>query len=311
MLRASEPFCDFLSVSFPETPSLPEDDAIVPDVLRMLEPCGCNQLAENIWEVGAYHGTVKVFERQRVRVLSFSGGALRALRESALLRDIVLKLSEVPHRVTRLDASCDYLVDAPPVIERYYRLVRRGSVAVGSKVVRAKDMTVYFGAALDGRRTGTLYLGGPKAEIRVCIYDKRHERLCKGAADPGPLLRVEVRSRSQVGCSVYDALYPEALFYHYAAPGLVLPPAPVRPWGPYGAGFKLPAQPAKYTPAQRLKWLIEDSAVVAEMFVLVRKLEPGGLDYLFTQLRRRYEARARPGPGSVPPDRVRPSRSGR
>lgn len=294
MLRASEPFCDFLSVSFPQGADDSESPSIA-KVLDLLSPLGCVRKQDsNLFEVGAYGGTAKVFHCGRVDVLSFSGGVLRSMREAGILLDVSMCLNEVAHRVTRLDASCDFLVDAPPEIERFYGTVRQWGVSIGSKLVVDRDMTVYFGSAADGRRTGTIYLGGARAEIRGCIYDKRHERLQKGFPDPGPLLRIEVRMRSQVGCSVFDAVSPERVFYHYAAPGLCVPPAPVGLWGAYGAGFTLPTLPAKYTAAQRLMWLLDDSAVVKQMCSLTRDIGPEGVTFLFRKLRARCEALGSP-----------------
>lgn len=289
MLRASEPFCDFLSVSFPlgDAGAVP---SIIDRVHDLVRPLGWTERGANVWEVGAYSGTMKLFERGGVCVLSFSGAVLRAVREGQLLQDLCMLVNGEKHRVTRLDASCDFLEDGPPAIAQLYRRVRYAGVQIGGKVVRDRDMTVYFSAAADGRRTGTLYLGGPRAEIRGCVYDKRHERLQKGFSDPGPLLRVEVRMRSQVGCSVFDALSPERVFYHYAAPDLCVPPAPVRSWGPYGAGFTVERCQSKYTAAQRLQWLIEDSDIVRQMLRLASQIGPHGEKFLIRQLRTRWGA---------------------
>src|SRR5450830_1701966 len=46
------------------------------------------------------------------------------------------------------------------------------------------------------------------------VYDKREERVSRGFADPGPLVRVELVV-SGVGATLRDVSDPSALFYHY------------------------------------------------------------------------------------------------
>lgn len=292
MTPISEPFCDFLSVTFPRVGD--EVPAIVETVLLFLAELGCQESSAGVYELGGYGGTVMSKRRGQVWILSFTGSALRSIREGGLLKELVMLLADVPHRVTRLDASCDYAEDAPVYIGTLYRRVRHGSQVFGRKVVRAQDMAVYFNVNSAGKRTGTVYLGSPKAEIRVCVYDKQFERVSKGFPDPGQLLRIEIRLRSQVGCSVFDALAPERLYYHYAAPSLVGLPESVRPWEANGQGFELPQLPEHSTPYQRMKSLIGESVVIDQLLKLTLKEGSGGLQSVYTLLERKLAVLTQP-----------------
>jgi DNA relaxase NicK len=223
-----------------------------------------------------------------VWMFSITGSGMRSIREAGLLQELAMTIADVPHRVTRLDASCDYIEDAPRWLAALHRRLRKGSIVLGgSKVVRDSDMTAYISKNAQGQRTGTIYLGKPKAEIRVCAYDKQFERVDKGFPDPGELLRIEVRLRSQVGCSIFDAVNPERLYFHYAAPALVELPESVRPWVANGQGFELLPLQSQLTPYARLKSLISESVVVEQMLSLAQKDGAGGLESLFTLLRRK------------------------
>ena len=291
MVPASDPFCDFLSLTFP----LAGDGAphIVGTVILFLSELGCVLESEGVYKIGAYEGTIMSKRRGQIWILSFTGAAMRSIREGGLLRDLAMLLSEVPHRVTRLDASCDYATDAPPFLERLYRRVRKSSLVLGRKVIRVSDCEVHFHTRDDGRRSGGIYLGGRYAEVRALVYDKQSERIKKGYPDPGEMLRIEIRLRSQVGCSVFDAVEPARLYYHYAAPDLVSLPESVRPWKANGQGFELQQQPAHSTPYQRLKWLIGESAVIELMLRLCQQEGAGGLRSVYTLLDRRVEAMAK------------------
>jgi hypothetical protein len=274
--RLSEPFCDFLSLSFPAVGGV--QPPIIEKVILFLGEVGCSLRSPDLWDVGGYGGTVKSYKKKGVHVLSLTGAVMRDIREGGLLRELCMLINEVEHRVTRLDASCDFIEDAPHYIAQLYRRVRRGSVVLGGKkVVRAADVQAHFQINEFGERTGGLYLGKATSEVRVLVYDKRFERVSKGFPDPGKMLRVEVRLRSQVGCSVFDAVEPERLFYHYAAPDLCEPPAPVRSWEPHGTGFSVEPLQANYTTYQRLKWLVEESATIKQALRLIAKPDSGGL----------------------------------
>src|SRR5450759_3998609 len=284
------PFCDYLSLTFPRDEVGDAPPSIVETVLSLLTELGIQFMGDGVHEVGAYGGKIYSKRRGLVWMFSMSGAAMRSIREAGLLKDMAMAINEVPHRVTRLDASCDYATNAPQFLAALYRRIRKGSIVIGKKVVRAHDMQVFFHQNEHNKRTGGIYLGSPKAEIRACIYDKQFERVSKGFPDPGEMLRIEIRLRSQVGCTVFDAVSPERLYYHYSAPDLCELPESVRPWEANGQGFEVHHNEVQFTPYARLKSLIGESAVVEQMFRLARMDGAGGLQSVITLLQRRFEA---------------------
>jgi Replication initiation factor. len=283
------PFCDYLGLTFPRAEVGDAAPPIVETILLLLAELGCQLTSEGVYELGAYSGKVYSKRRGAVWMFSISGAAMRSIREAGLLKEMVMLIHDVPHRVTRLDASCDYATDAPQFLAGLHRRLRKGSIVMGKKVVRDSDMTAYICKNERGYRTGTIYLGSPKAEVRGCIYDKQFERVSKGFSDPGEMLRIEIRLRSQVGCSVFDAVSPERLYYHYAAPDLCELPESVRPWEANGQGFEVQHNEAQFTPYARLKSLIGESAVIDQMFRLARMDGAGGLQSVFGLLQRRFD----------------------
>lgn len=284
------PFCDYLGLTFPRVEVGDAPPSIVETVLLLFAQLGCGLISEGVYELGAYSGKVYSKRRGLVWMFSVSGAAMRSIREAGLLTELAMLIHDVPHRVTRLDASCDYGIDAPPFLAGLHRRLRKGSLVMGKKVVRDSDMTAYICKNEQGRRTGTIYLGSPKAEIRACIYDKQFERVSKGFPDPGELLRIEIRLRSQVGCTVFDAVDPERLYYHYAAPDLCELPESVRPWVADGQGFEVLPVQSHLTPYARIKSLIGESAVIEHMLKLARQDGAGGLQGVFTLLKRKFDA---------------------
>jgi len=242
------------------------------------------------WDVGCYGGVFYASHQFSVFAMQFSGAALRSIREASLLKELCMLLDGTPHTITRLDASCDYAVAAPRFLSKLYYRIRRTPLTIGSKVVTFRDVERHTSVNAFGETVGNLYLGKRNAEIRVLVYDKRHERLSKGAEDCGDCLRIEVRLKSQVGCTVWDALSPERVYYHYAAPALVELPESVRPWKANGQGFEIQHNEAQFTAYARLKSLIGESAIVDQMFRLARMEGAGGLQSVITLLQRRFEA---------------------
>jgi hypothetical protein len=242
--------------------------------------------------MGCYGGVFYASHQFAVFALQFSGAALRAIREASLLRDLCMLINDTPHTITRLDATCDYAEDAPRWLSKLYYRIRRTPLAVGKKLITFRDVERHTSVNSFGQTVGNLYLGKRTAEIRVLVYDKRHEMLSKGAPDCGDCLRVEVRLKSQVGCTIWDALQPERVYYHYAAPGLIDLPESVRPWEANGQGFEVPLLQSHYTNYERLRSMIGESVVIDRMLRLCHGDGAGGLKTLFTLLQRRDEVLA-------------------
>ena len=295
MIPFADVFCDSLSVTFPPLPD-GAAPAVVPDIFALIAPlCPVSRFDGKTWDVGAYGGTVRAGMLYRVYQMGFSGGALRSIREAGLVRELALMLHGADgYRVTSLHATCDYALDAPEWLSKLYYRIRRGSLVLGQKVVSFRDVERHSSVNAEGRTVNNLYLGKSSGDIRVLVYDKRHERLVKGFPDIGNMLRIEVRLKSQVKCSALDALSPERLYYHYAAPALVSLPESVRPWEAHGQGFEMPQLQSHFTTYQRLKMLVEESASIKQALRLITKPDSGGMVAFMHLLEHRMAADALP-----------------
>lgn len=299
MIPIGEPFCDNLRVTFP----LADRDVAPPIrevILTLLFPLGLAARPDGkSWDVGPYGGVFYAARSFSVYSMQFSGAALRAIREAGLMQELCSEIDMTTHNITRLDASCDYAVAAPPFLHQLYRRVRRNGIAIGKKIVTHRDIDLYVSVNAFGQTVQNIYLGKRTSEIRVYCYDKRHERLEKGGDDPGDCLRIEVRLKSQVGCTVWDAFAPERVYYHYAAPSLVGLPASVRSWEPNGQGFRVEQLQSNFTPYARMLLLVQESPVIGQLLRLARQDTSGGLDSVFKLIQRRFDGEALPVP-SVP-----------
>jgi hypothetical protein len=277
---------DYLNTSHPLGSFPFVRDAVMP----VLEEAGATPRTAEVFDLGM-GGTVKIAESMRVGVVSLSGAALAHLRAQNLFGDYLAALAQEAHAVTILHAALDRRVDAPTHVQRLYRAARRGQVKLSRKSLdplRDIDHWIKPGLA-DGRDTGTVYLGPPTARIRAAVYDKRDERLRAGAADPGPLLRHELRTK-KVGATLRDAFDPTALFWHYMAPELLKRPTGVADWSPHAEGYELPAM-RQYTPQERIQRIIDNSLDLPVLFDLATALNPDpatALDQVFTWIRQRY-----------------------
>ena len=267
------PFCDHLTVTSPE-----DSGQVVDEVESVLIDAGGHQSAAGEWAVGQ-GGSVWLKKRYGVMVVSATGAALMRLRLSELFQRYLWALAQTPHRVTRLDASMDLAIDAPPVLRKLMRSVRSGGVQFSRKSLDVKrDVSWYSAPSLvdgDRRSTGTLYIGKKNAEVRAAIYDKRQERMAAGELfDPGPWTRFEFRCGRSLGASLRDASEPSSLFWHFA--GQLLPrPAGVPAWSPGGLGYEMPApKPPDYY--RQLQLLVDASADFGKAVLIADKLGPYG-----------------------------------
>jgi hypothetical protein len=173
-------------------------------------------------------------------------------------------------------------------------------VWLSRKKVPARNVLTFLSLDIDGVLSGSVYIGGKSAERRLVVYDKRKERLDKDRPDPGPMLRYEVRVKSQVGATLHDAYDPTNLFYHVAAPGVLPVPPGVAPWEPHAEGFTLDS-PTDITAFQKMQRLVDNSADVARLVKLCGEMGPGGFDALVRTLARAHGAIGSSLGGSSPP----------
>ena len=79
----------------------------------------------------------------------------------------------------------------PAVVAAVKMAALSGSLSLTRKSLQPSHCRYLGGIDVDGHETGTVYLGKRQnADVWAKVYDKRHERLSRGFADPGSLLRV-------------------------------------------------------------------------------------------------------------------------
>jgi hypothetical protein len=230
-------------------------------------------------------GTVLLQKRFGVFCVSASGDALAKFRQAGLFGEYLAALSSVPHRVTRLDAAFDVVADAPNVIRSTWKRASLGRIALSRKRVPGENCSKHIARGIDGRETGTVYIGKPSAEVRGVQYDKRHEVWCRTGEDVGRLLRTEMRFKSGCGVTLADAHSPGPVFWHYAAPGLIDRPEGVQAWVPRAEGFEMPER-MTFTANQLMERKLEGSADIRRLLELAEEMGPLGVDFLCQKLRR-------------------------
>lgn len=272
------PFCDALTVTFPEELWPEVRRAIVPelDAIGMAVECQRDRLA--LWRSACGFGVVRAEVTNAVRVLAVSGVVCGALRSVGRWGAFLAAVGQFPHRVTRLDATHDVPVDAPAVLVAAAAVARTGVLALTRKKVRPRDVTQLLSLREDGELSGTVYIGGRRSAARLCLYDKRKERMDTAMRDPGPLTRYELRLGAGVGVSLRDAHDPLALFWHFVPPEILSAPSDAPAWAPLESGYCVD-RPAPLTPAERLYRRMQDSAELAALITLASEF-PGGLEML-------------------------------
>ena len=277
------PVADFLSL----TTSPESGEGLAREVLPVLDAAGggVEVFDEFRTLVRVATGTVLLQKRFGVFIVSATGDALGRLRHAGLFGEYLAALSTVPHRVTRLDSAFDVVADAPLVVRSTWRRAAAGRIALSRKRVPGANCSKHISQGLDGRETGTVYIGTAQAEVRAVVYDKRQEIFVRTGEDVGPRLRFEIRCKSGVGCTLADAHSPAPVFWHYASPGLIDRPEGVQPWVPRAEGFEMPDR-LTFTAAQLMDRKLEGSADVRRLLELAGEMGPFGVDWLCQKLRK-------------------------
>ena len=297
MESADRVFCDWLQVTVPEDTWLDVRARLAP----VLDSVGCgvvrDEAGDTLWRAPAgADGTVKAKRIGAVRSIGTSGAVLAGLRLAGLFGEYLMRLGEEGHRVTRLDATLDRAERTPPVIERLVRAsVSEEGVRLSRKRVDPRQVRRYVVRTPAGEDTGTIYLGAKHADVQARVYDKRQERLDRGLLDCGPLTRYELTLGKSTGVTLRDAFEPAAVFWHYAAPGLLERPEGVPEWVGHGSGFVLPPRDVPL-PAARLVARVQASAEAAALVRLADECGPYGRALLFAELGRLVPA----GDGDAP-----------
>ena len=297
----SEPFCDFVGVTVPADAwaDLRLDIAAELDCIGMAVEV--DEPRSVLWR-GSSGGTVKANRVGSVWSLGCSGSVCAGLRMAKRFNAYLAAIGTRPHRVTRLDASLDRPVDAAPIVAEFTRSGQAGELSLTRKAIRPGDVLAYSGVRFDGALTGTVYLGTRRADVRMVIYDKQHERLTRKMADTGPLTRYELRLRGGSGITLRDVADPAAVFWHYASPQFLPAPLDTLAWVAGGTGFDLePHRPL--LPSQRLLKRLELSPEVRSIVELALACGPYGIELVVGHLRARAGVQgATPAVTAVPGD---------
>ena len=226
-------------------------------------------------------GTLKVSRYGQVAAIGASGRFLGLLRAASMLGEFLHALGSEPHKVTVLDATMDVPIDAPPVVAAIYSRATTGDgIQLSRKRVRATAVTKVFGQREDGRESGTVYIGGRMADVRLAVYDKQHERFYHGVEDAQPGVRYELRLRGG-SVTLADVYAPAAVFWHHMH--RVLPrPDGVPAWLPGETGYSLPRRPV-LSPLERLRKRLVNSPDIADVVALADSL-PGDRATLLREL---------------------------
>lgn len=279
---AVRPFADYLNVTVPYDHAASVRDALLPlvDSLGSFEEVddGLFQFVDfrfgSKGRLEAHKaGTLKMKRRGQVLVVSVSGAVLSRMRLKGLYAEYLSILSSFPHRVSMLHATADYFVpSAPSVVAQVKAAASAGGLALTRKHLQPSQCRYVLGTDCDGFETGTAYLGQKaNADVWAKVYDKRHERISQGYADPGSLVRVEVAIQSGAGATLRDAFDPSDVFFQFAGRSLVEVPPEFPGWLPHGEGFIL-GERRERTLFERFEALLEGSRDIRRLADLAVQL---------------------------------------
>lgn len=274
-----EPFADYLNISVPIDSAGGLRDSLLTVLYEVgsfdeTQPGIFRQLSLVVRSgkiVTESLGSVRFSRRGKVEIVSTSGCILRLLREKGRFLDYLAVIGSYPYRVTMLHVTADYLCPSVPAVVAAVKIAAlSGSLSLTRKSLQPSHCSYLGGIDVDGQETGTVYLGKREnADVWAKVYDKRHERLSRGFADPGSLLRVEVALQSDVGVTLRDVHHPADVFFQYAGKSLVAVPDGFAGWESHAEGFVLPPRPER-TPYERFHAFVSgnlDLRRAAEMAV--------------------------------------------
>jgi hypothetical protein len=233
---------------------------------------------EGLWKLEG-GGSFKAARFGQVVGLGSSGQFLASLRAADMLGEWLHTLGTEPHKVTVLDATVDYAVDAPPVVHAMYvRATSDPGVQLSRKRVPASHVTKVFSQREDGRESGSVYVGSRQADVRLKVYDKQHERHYHGV-DTSPGVRYELTLKAG-NLTLRDVYDPASVFWNYMAD--VLPrPQGVPAWVAGAMGNSLPRRPV-LSPLDQLRRRVLSPDVAA--LVHLADTLPGGRATLMKEL---------------------------
>jgi hypothetical protein len=303
--QSAPPFCDGFAVSIPPDALLDELSALRECLLQVIDGGGLSlEFADDdkqIYRCALPTAILRLSRSHRVFRVECSGAMLAHLRTLAIFPELLSALSALPLRVTALHAALDVAVAAPPFIFAITQRARFGDgIFLSRKMIPRGHVTTFLSLDSDGVETGSVYMGGPQAERRLVVYDKRHERLQKVGVDIGPTLRYEARFKSGTGASLRDVWNPLELFWDAVAPDVLPRPSGVAPWRSHAEGFHLD-KPPEITAFQKMERLVDQSPDVARLLYFCTQMGRGGFDALVRALAKYHSAAGMPVQDGVAP----------
>lgn len=243
----SSVFCDWLTVTCSPIKEETFIPALVGFMVTHCVPISFRDDRCTLYRVG--DGVIKLECQKAFHSSSATGAALTWLRKNELFYDYINVLGDVPHKVTRLDASVDVYLDAPLILRQLESEYPDDIFNFGRKALRVSRL--YSARLSDGQLTGTWYVGHrTNARVSARVYDKQEEAFVKRGEVLPPTTRFELTFRKDFNCSLYDAIMPETLFYAHASPKLIdLPDHDVLPWANEGSNpwLSLPQNKKDYS----------------------------------------------------------------
>lgn len=271
----SEPFCDWLDVTFhPDNDPISELSAWL---LSLGFHCEKSKSTErglsSVWITPNLSGVLKVDVTKQYSRVSSSGKVVRYFSDAGLFLDFCSFLSSVPHRVSRLDAALDFMADGANVISEFQlALGGRDSFPLYRNSVSVK----YFLGTRprDSRVTGTVYFGyRSRSRITARVYDKQFEALeCRGEHIP-PTVRFEATRRE--GATLRDACSPVSLFWDVFG-SIIEPPPDVPDWVSVDMSPKFPPKP-DVLPYQVLRSGVENDPHLKRLLEVADSMPNGRL----------------------------------
>lgn len=262
-LALSLPFVDWLSFTIPAADI--EPFALFLD--SQFAIFGATRTDDGLYRFGTPDGfgTCKIDQVKEVYVISISGTAYRYLVLMQVRDDLLHAISELPHKITRLDVACDFDVPAHIAIKQLSDNAYTGNVRLTRKTITQKQIKEILSYDLDGNKTGTLYLGH-RASSDVCcrVYDKAHEVNQKTNMHITPRLRIEFTFKGLTLPTLRDVSLPSDIFYHHASHSLVKPPETFKTWESHGTGFYVEKKAPK-TAYAKIRGLLEFSTDVQKL----------------------------------------------
>lgn len=151
-------FADYLGLTVP----LDRADEILSHVQDFTASLGGFSVTPELIRIGD-GGTIKLYERRQVLIVSLSGVALQVLRDASALSEFLFPFGAGAHKITRLHIAYDMRVSARPFLRRLLKLGRKGDLRLTPTTRRPlspKHVThVERHCHYDpGRPTGTVYL---------------------------------------------------------------------------------------------------------------------------------------------------------